>query len=852
MQIRLATRGSRLALAQSGLIADALRGLGATVELVRVKTLGDVSSAPLSSIGGAGVFVVAVREAVLTGDCDVAVHSLKDLPTTPADGLTLAAIPPREDPRDALCARDGLTLAALPAGATVGTGSPRRAAQLAAARPDLAIVDIRGNVDTRLGRVGHDLDAVVLAVAGLNRIGRQNAITEYLDPDVLVPAPAQGALAIECRHGDQGVRELLAQLDDDATRTVVEAERAVMRLVEAGCSAPFGALGTLIGDELMLTARLAGVSGARTVHLAGSRDGADDLVRRLADAVAPLRGMRVVMPRSGLAVALGTEGVTVTEVSLTTTEPLDATGLVDALEIGGFEILAFTSARTLGVLADAGVQLAGLIPTGTTIAAVGEATGHAVRAAGLHVALQPASGAGGAALAAVIGPGPGTVLIPGAAEPAPDLAADLRSLGHPVIEVPVYRTVTATQLDAGTVAAWPDDFDVFVATAPSAARAAAELLGVPGPPAVAIGPTSAAAATAAGFDVVAVAARTDPGRVGRSTRTFPEGQRMIIRPRRLRTTAAMRALVAETRPHPAQLVLPVFVADGLDEPHPIGSLPGVSQHTIESLVAEARRAVDAGLKGIMLFGVPKPDHKDAIGSAGTAPDGILNRGLTAVRNAVGDDLVVMADTCLDEFTDHGHCGVLDDAGQVDNDATLERYVELAISQAVAGAHMVGPSGMMDGQVAAIRAGLDGAGFADTAILAYAVKYASAFYGPFREAVNSALVGDRRTYQQDPPNRREGIMEAALDQAEGADIVMVKPAGYYLDVLADVAARSSVPVAAYHVSGEYAMVCAAAERGWLNRDAALAEAVTAIVRAGADLVLTYAAIELADRFAGGRA
>ena len=319
---------------------------------------------------------------------------------------------------------------------------------------------------------------------------------------------------------------------------------------------------------------------------------------------------------------------------------------------------------------------------------------------------------------------------------------------------------------------------------------------------------------------------------------------MIIRPRRLRTTRAMRSLVAETRVHPAQLVLPVFVADGLTEPAPITSLPGVVQHTLRSVADEARLAVDAGLKGIMLFGVPKPEDKDAYGSTGWAPDGILNRGLSAVRDAVGDDLVVMADTCLDEFTDHGHCGVLDQVGRVDNDATLERYVELAVSQAVAGAHVVGPSGMMDGQVLAIRTGLDAAGFDDVAILAYAAKYASAFYGPFREAVNSALSGDRRTYQQDPANRREGVREAALDEAEGADLLMVKPAGYYLDVLADVAAQSSVPVAAYHVSGEYAMVCAAAERGWIDRDRALAEAVTAIVRAGAHIVLTYAAIELA--------
>lgn len=321
---------------------------------------------------------------------------------------------------------------------------------------------------------------------------------------------------------------------------------------------------------------------------------------------------------------------------------------------------------------------------------------------------------------------------------------------------------------------------------------------------------------------------------------------MIIRPRRLRTTRAMRSLVAETRVHPAQLVLPVFVADGLTEPAPITSLPGVVQHTLRSVADEARLAVDAGLKGIMLFGVPKPEDKDAYGSIGWAPDGILNRGLSAVRDAVGDDLVVMADTCLDEFTDHGHCGVLDQVGRVDNDATLERYVELAVSQAVAGAHVVGPSGMMDGQVLAIRTGLDAAGFDDVAILAYAAKYASAFYGPFRDAVDSQLQGDRESYQQNPANRRESALEVALDVAEGADMIMVKPALPYLDVLADVAASVDVPVAAYQVSGEFAMIEAAASNGWLDRERAITESLLAIKRAGADIILSYFALEAALR------
>ena len=320
----------------------------------------------------------------------------------------------------------------------------------------------------------------------------------------------------------------------------------------------------------------------------------------------------------------------------------------------------------------------------------------------------------------------------------------------------------------------------------------------------------------------------------------------VIRPRRLRTTAAMRALVREVRVAPSQLVLPVFVRDGITEPTPISSLPGVVQHTLDSLRREAVKVTQAGLGGIMLFGVPTDADKDATGSAGEDPDGILNRGLRAVREEVGDATVVMADTCLDEFTDHGHCGVLTRDGRVDNDATLDAYVRLAVAQADAGAHVVAPSGMMDGQVAAIRAGLDEAGHADVAILAYSAKYASAFYGPFREAVGSSLNGNRRAYQQDPANRREGLRETILDLAEGADLVMVKPAGSYLDVLADVAAASDVPVAAYQVSGEYAMIHAAAERGWLDLDATLAESVTSIVRAGADIVLTYAALDLAGR------
>ena len=317
-----------------------------------------------------------------------------------------------------------------------------------------------------------------------------------------------------------------------------------------------------------------------------------------------------------------------------------------------------------------------------------------------------------------------------------------------------------------------------------------------------------------------------------------------IRPRRLRSTPAMRALVRETHVDPAKLIWPVFVRDDIDEPREIAAMPGQYQHTIDSLRRAAAEAAEAGVGAIDLFGVPA--RRDAIGSQAWAEDGILNRGLAAVRAEVGDALVVCADTCLDEFTDHGHCGLLDADGGVDNDATLPLYQAMAISQARAGAHMVSPSGMMDGQVAAIRAALDQAGYADVAILAYSAKYASAYFGPFREAVGSTLKGDRRTYQQDPANRREGLFEALLDAAEGADMLMVKPAGPYLDVLADVAAASDIPVAAYQVSGEYAMVEAAAANGWIDRTRVIDESLTGIFRAGADSVLTYWALEVARR------
>ena len=316
------------------------------------------------------------------------------------------------------------------------------------------------------------------------------------------------------------------------------------------------------------------------------------------------------------------------------------------------------------------------------------------------------------------------------------------------------------------------------------------------------------------------------------------------RPRRLRATPALRALTSERSYRPSQLILPMFVREGISEPEPIASMPGVVQHTLESLVAAAREAAGLGIGGLMLFGVPAT--RDARGSAGDDPDGILNVAIREVTAAVGERTVVMADLCLDEFTDHGHCGVLDAHGRVDNDATLERYAALGLAQAAAGAQVLGLSGMMDGQVGAVRAALDAAGHHDVVLLAYAAKYASAFYGPFREAVDSQLTGDRRTYQQDPANAREALRETRLDIAEGADIVMVKPALPYLDVLAAVRRQVDVPVWAYQVSGEFAMLEAAAANGWIDRERAIDEANLAVIRAGADAVLTYWAVELAQR------
>ena len=327
---------------------------------------------------------------------------------------------------------------------------------------------------------------------------------------------------------------------------------------------------------------------------------------------------------------------------------------------------------------------------------------------------------------------------------------------------------------------------------------------------------------------------------------FPER-----RLRRLRRTPALRRLVAETRIGVDDLVAPLFVREGISEPQPIASLPGVVQHTRESLRKEVSELAGLGVPAVLLFGVPT--HKDAEGSGAWDPEGIVQLALQDLRAEVGDEVVLIADLCVDEYTDHGHCGIVGPDGSVDNDATLRLYQQAAVAQADAGADITAPSGMMDGQVAAIRRALDGADHPDTAILAYAAKYASALYGPFRDAVDVTIAdgGDRKGYQQDPRNGREALAEIRADIAEGADLVMVKPALAYLDVIAAARAETDLPVAAYHVSGEYSMIKAAAERGWIDGDAVAIEHLTAIKRAGADVILTYLAREMAERLSSER-
>jgi hydroxymethylbilane synthase len=511
-------------------VADALRARGHEVELVKVTTHGDVSTAPLASLGGAGVFVGAVRAAVLAGEADLAVHSFKDLPTAAAAGLMLAAVPRREDPADALCAPGGLLLAGLPAGARVGTGSPRRAAQLLSLRPDLDVVEIRGNVETRLRRASEDLDAVVLAAAGLRRLGRADAISERLDPSRFLPAPAQGALAVECRSdASPALRTALAALDHRDTRLAALAERAVLARLGAGCAAPVAAYAQVGDGRIRLSATVIATDGSRQVTRSGEASGEDAEATALGTEVAdllveagaaglvdlsaskpgPLAGRVVLVPErapEGTTAALSDAGATVLTAAVTGFEPLDV-GQLDTALAEHWDWIVVTSAQTAATLAANGFDLAGRL-RGARVAAVGPATASALRSAGIDPDLVARPG-GGAALVAAFAEGPGRVLLPGAAHPSTEPTAGLVAKGWDVRNVAVYRTV-ALPLPDSIVQAWRGGrIDAFVVTAASVARAAAEACGLPGPRVVAIGTPSAAAAAQAGLDVAAVAVRPD-------------------------------------------------------------------------------------------------------------------------------------------------------------------------------------------------------------------------------------------------------------------------------------------------------------------------------------------------------
>ena len=553
--------------------------------------------------------------------------------------------------------------------------------------------------------------------------------------------------------------------------------------------------------------------------------------------------------------------------------------------------------------AERGTTLSGWLPGSLLVATIGPATRRFLESRGVAVDLAPTGQQSGAGLIDIWPEHQGSVLLPQADIADPRLRRGLEARGAFVQAVTAYRTVdypadprrslAACQPAAEPGAPAQRDNAVRQRAADASGRGRRAHPGPrrkpksapagctpssplpPAPPAAStrtsprwapaaswrsddrppaeaesLGLTVAAVAeepTASGLVAAVVRAlASQPSPPSSASRRAPsKGHHMSFpthRPRRLRTTPAMRRLTAEHRLSASELILPAFIREGLTEPNPIASMPGVQQHTTDTLKRAAAEAVQLGVGGIMLFGIPAV--RDAAGTASLDPDGVLNKAIRDVRAEVGDELVIMSDVCLDEFTDHGHCGVLDANGYVDNDATLEIYGQMAVAQAEAGAHVLGPSGMMDGQIGVIRQALEDAGHANTAVIAYAAKYASAFYGPFREAVDSQLKGDRRTYQMDAANRREAILEVELDLAEGADMVMVKPAMSYLDILADVAAMSPVPVAAYQISGEYSMIEAAAAHGWIDRRAAITESVLGIKRAGANMVLTYWASELA--------
>ena len=561
---------------------------------------------------------------------------------------------------------------------------------------------------------------------------------------------------------------------------------------------------------------------------------------------------RVLISRDGAAAepwadALRARGLDPVLVPLTRIREVEDRTALDAalaaLTAGDYDWLVVTSQNTVPAISGA----LGALPETTRVAAVGEATADALRESGARVDLVPRVQSAAGLLREWPGAAGERALLPSSSRAKPTLVHGLRSAGLTVDQVDVYDSAAEFASRDELAATGFAGVDVVVVSSGTVAEQVAALELDDRALVVAIGEQTAADCLELGLRVTSVA--DEPSADGIATaviRAIEQTKRPVAvpvdRPRRLRTTEPMRRLVRETRIHASQLVLPMFVAEGISQPRPISAMPGQVQHTLDSLARAVEESIDAGVGGVMLFGVP--EQKDAEGTQASDPDGILNRATRFIADRFGDATVVQTDLCLDEFTDHGHCGVLDSRGRVDNDATLRRFNEIALAQAAAGSQLLGMSGMMDGQVASARAALDAAGYFDTAILAYSAKYASALFGPFREAVDSSLTGHRRSYQQDPANRREGLREALLDLAEGADVVMVKPAAWYMDVLAEVQQLSRVPVWAYQVSGEYSMIEAAAANGWIERERAIVESVTSIVRAGADTVLTYWATEIA--------
>jgi len=848
LPVRIGTRGSALALAQARLVAAALEREGKPSTLVIVETDGDRRAADVP--WGEGAFVAAIEQALLDGRADLAVHSAKDVPTDEDPRLRISAYLPRADPRDALVVPVGSgarSLDDLPAGTRVGTDSPRRVGFVLARRPDLRPHPLHGNVDTRLRRLDDgETDALLIAAAGLDRLGRADRIAVRLDPEIVPPAPGQGAIAIQIRVGDGRMEALTGAIDDPDTRAAVTAERAFLAASGGGCRAPIGALAVVADGDVILRGGWTAYDGT-TSSFGQVRGPASDavglgwtLAQQLGSRAAIAAGAggrederlprplgRVLVTRAEtqadeLIHALHEAGLDTVHVPSISIETVPSGGELDSAArwLASYDWVVLTSANAARALLTAAERVSTPFET-SRFAVIGSATRRVLEHEGIAIDFQPSRAAADALGAELpLRSGSRVLLLRGDLADAA-LPAALRGWSRCHVDSSdLHRTGDCTRDPPGRVSGPRRISDAGCRHACRDDRCRSRSA-KPGDPMI--------------LDVDAASPLIEGDR-------GPEPAPLKNRLRRLRRTPALRALVRETRLHPAMLVAPLFVRPGRGIREAIASLPGQARLSPDLAAAEAARLADLGVGGLILFGLP--ESKDPTGSGASADDGVVQDAFRRIR-ALELPLVTIADTCLCEYTDHGHCGPLAPDGSVDNDAALTRLAATAISQARAGADIVAPSAMMDGQVAAIRAALDAAGFAETAIMAYASKHASAFYGPFREAADSAPAsGDRRGYQMDAANGREALQEMALDVDEGADILLVKPALSGLDLIAAARARFDLPIAAYQVSGEFAMIAAAAERGWLDGRRAMLEAVTSMARAGAGIILTYAAGDIA--------